>query len=277
MLMKKSTRFEDKLKVYASLAMGVAGIGVASGQVVYHDENPDVTITTAGDSISIDMDGDMTMDFSIKRQDWSAGGTTTVLRPVIGNGAMGTYTGIVPYLSALALNAPINSSGNWVVNDGTSAQYHKMCLASSYSGAYYGNFGDQNDHYIGVTFITGGNYHYGWIRVADLPLNGSVVTVKDWAYDATPDTQILAGATVTNIEQGVINDANIFAYDKQVTIKLSEQVEGTVRIYNALGQEVYSDVISDVNMVIDMPTAQAGIYTVVVESNNYVTQKKVSL
>jgi hypothetical protein len=187
------------------------------------------------------------------------------------------------YGSALNLNDPIGPGGNWVCPGGVDSRSRVFFATSwsyvnspySYAGSY-GNFNDGTDHYMGIMFDIAGSTHYGWVRV-NVSVGVDDMVLKDWAYETANDYPIPAGSLVSSIEQNVINSANIFSFDKQVKIQLTEQLEGTVRIYNAIGQEVYSDIISGVNMIIDMPTAQSGIYTVVIESNSFVTQKKVNL
>lgn len=274
--MKKEFTFSKKLAAYSVIA--AAGITAVNGQVVYTDVNPDVTFNPM-DSVSLDIDGNATPDYYIKFHTFStATNDQLFMAPLVnGNQQMGSsgWASWNWYGSALNLNDPINSSGAWVCPGGIDSR-SRVFFASTYGGSTYGNFADGTDHYMGIQFDIAGSTHYGWVRV-NVASDVSNIVLKDFAYESTAQGSILAGATVTNIEQDVINSANIFAYEKQVTIELSEQVEGSVRIYNAIGQEVYSDNISDVNMIIDMPTAQAGIYTVVIESNSFVTQKKINL
>lgn len=281
--MKKSTHFDSKLKVYASLAMGAAGIGLVNGQIVYTDINPDVTITTVGDSLSIDFDADGAYDYTIRRFDWGGVATNTAVigrGDVVGNGAMGTMGAIVPYLSALTLNDPIGSTATWQVQDGdpfdlTSTQQNKQSFASTYSGGFYGNFGDNAEHYVGIMFQPGGgtNLHYGWIRVSDIPAEGNTITIKDYAYNTVADQEILAGQMTVGVAENEMN-VGIFAADRKLNVNTN--VNGTLNVLNAVGQNVVSQQITE-NTVIDMNGFSAGIYTVQFESNGKFVTKKVSL
>ncbi|MPM07123.1 hypothetical protein SDC9_53429 [bioreactor metagenome] len=281
--MKKSTQLDGKLKVYASLAMGAASIGLVNGQIVYTDVNPDVVITNVGDSLSIDFDADGLSDYTIRRFDWGGVATNTSVigrGDVLGNGAMGSMGAVVPYLSALNLNDPIGSAGNWQIQDGdpldlASTQQNKQVLASTYSGGFYGNFGDNAEHYIGIIFQPGGgtNYNYGWIRVSDIPQTGNTVTIKDFAYNTVADQQILAGQMTAGIAEEGLN-VSIFAADRKLNIRT--EVSGSLSVINAVGQNVVSQQITE-NTVIDMSGYSAGIYTVRFESNGKTMVKKVSL
>lgn len=276
--MKKSTRFEEKLKVYASIAVGVASVGLAQGQT-YTDLNPDVVVTTVGDSLGIDFDADGTFDYSIRRMDWSGVATNTAVvgAPlVVLNGGMGTMGSVIPYLSALALNDPIGSAGPWQVNDGADPQQRKQGLASTYSGGFYGNFGDNAEHYIGVQFQIGAAFHYGWIRVSAIPQDGSTVTIMDYAYNPIADATINAGQVISSIDD-IALDGNVFAFDKQINIRMNQSVTGSITVYNSVGQVVLSQELNGVTEEIDMNFVESGIYTVVIESADQRLVKKVSL
>ncbi|HWF20363.1 MAG TPA: hypothetical protein VG754_13920 [Verrucomicrobiae bacterium] len=77
-------------------------------------------------------------------------------------------------------------------------------LLSSGSGDYWSGFGGEPPEcFIGVRFLTGGEQHYGWIRLLmptrQPPQAGAQATVfpvvADWAYETRPDTAIRAGET----------------------------------------------------------------------------------
>lgn len=277
--MKKSTHMESKLKVYASLAMGVAGIGLVNGQIVYTDVNPDVVITTVGDSLGIDFDADGILDYSIRRFDWGGVATNTAVigRPeVTGNGGMGTMGTTIPYLSALALNAPIGSAGPWQIYDGIDTQQNKQGFASTYSGAFYGNFGDNAEHYVGVMLQPGGaSVNYGWIRVSGIPQDGSSVTIMDFAYNTVADASINAGQMTVDIDENVLV-GKVFSNNGSLIVRLSNADNGKVTVYNSVGQVVIAQDMESANTVIDMNAVEMGIYNVVVESNGMILQKKVT-
>ncbi len=275
--MKKSTRFEDKMKVYASLAMGVAGITMVNGQIVYNDISPDAVLTNNADSVGIDFNADGTVDYSIKRFDWGGdpANCAVIGKPcVLGNGGMGTMGAVIPYLSALNLNDPIGSAGTWQIYDGSDVQQTKQGLASTYSGNFYGNFGDNTDHYIGVMFNIGMAYNYGWIRVGDIPAGGATCTVKDYAYNTVADQQILAGQTTVAIEEEQLS-GKIFTSDGVLNIRMRNAENGKVTVFNSLGQTVIAQDFETANTSIDMTAFETGMYNVVIEANGLVLQKKV--
>lgn len=292
----KNISFSKKLAAYSALAL--AGAAAANAQIVYHDVNPDVTFNT-GDSLAIDIDNDATADYYIKHMfsvnsSFSYGTVGTsfnrqlFMAPLVtGNMQMGSdgWKSWNWYGSALNLNDPIGASGAWVcaggvdprsrVFFGTEFGYDVTYGGNPYTGGgIYGNFGDGNDHYMGIKFQIGANTHYGWVRVNVLA-DVTSMTLKDWAYNATADEQILAGQMTAGVEEGAL-EGKIFAYDRQLNIQLAD-ANGTVTVYNAVGQVVISQEINNANTVIGMNSFDSGIYNVVVESNGMIMQKKVSL
>ncbi|PLW95415.1 MAG: hypothetical protein C0592_00265 [Marinilabiliales bacterium] len=266
----KKDDFSKKLAAYGAVA--AATLSIANGQVVYHDVSPDHALS-ANDVLLIDLDEDATDDYMLRMFEFSSTSIyykRAVIDPLNGNMVMiASATSAYQWASALNNYDFIGGGTNWL---GGMAE-----LGFNYAGYTYGGFVDGNDHYIGLKFYIGGTLHYGWARV-NIPSGIPYMLLKDWAYNASADTPLLAGQGIgTGVEDSVLSDAEIFSFDKIVTIKLSEQIDGVVRIYNTIGQMVYSDEISNTEMKIDLSNMQSGIYTVVIESDDNVTQKKVNL
>src|SRR5690606_32298226 len=58
--------------------------------------------------------------------------------------------------------------------------------------------------YAGFRFVAGdGELHYGWIRLANGPV--TVTTVYEYAYEAAPETPIVAGARSAALLDGSVN------------------------------------------------------------------------
>jgi len=74
-----------------------------------------------------------------------------------------------------------------------------IIVSASFFGA--SNFPTGTDAFIGFKLPVGSNTHYGWIRVN---INGNDMTIKDWAYEDTPNTPINAGDGIPS--GGVAND-----------------------------------------------------------------------
>ena len=278
--MKKSTNLEKKIAAYSSIALCFAGATVVNGQIIYTDVNPDVVLTANGDSIIIDFNNDASGDYVIRRFDWNGVATNTavIMAPTTLNAALGTMGTILPYLSALNAGNLIDAANvNWIVDSGTSSQTKKMALASVYSGVNYGNFGDNADHFIGCKFLVGANTYYGWIRTTAIPADGSTATVVDYAYNSTPDASIDAGEGPAGINDLEVLDAQVFAFDKKLHVNLSQNTEGTISVYNSLGEIVLTEKINGLNSVLDVQTFSEGIYLIKVEAYNSAYMKKIKI
>jgi hypothetical protein len=186
-------------------------------------------------------------------------------------GEMGAYTSF-GYATAIAAGTTIDaSSATW--NGGVA----QMILASVYSGSYYGNLGDNAEHFLGVTFNTGGNTYFGWIRVKDIPTDGSSITIVDFAYESTADGGIIAGQTVTSIADDLNQfDVAVYSNDKNINI-VSDQANVVVSVYNVSGQIVRTESVEQGHTVLNMSEFTSGIYNVVVENNGQILSRKVSL
>ncbi|MEI6122520.1 MAG: T9SS type A sorting domain-containing protein [Bacteroidota bacterium] len=277
--MKKSTHFDTKIKAYSAMALCFTGAGVANAQIVYTDVNPDVVLTNNNDSIVIDFNNDATLDLAIRRFDWSGVATNTavVLKPAIGNSIMATMGTTIPYVSALAAGAVIDGAATtWMVNDGVDIQRSKFGLASTYSGATYGHFGDATDHFIGCQFLIGGATYYGWVRV-NVPLGGATGTVKDYAYQSTAGVAINAGDMVSGIDNAAQIESNIYSFNKNIFVNFNTALQGTIKIYNSLGEVVYSDNMDGVKKEINMSSQASGIYMIRIESATGNFTKKIKL
>ncbi|PKP01783.1 MAG: hypothetical protein CVU11_14195 [Bacteroidetes bacterium HGW-Bacteroidetes-6] len=281
--MKKNSNLSKRIAAYSAMAVaGAASIGNANAQIVYTDP-ADVVLTAAGTtSFDLDLNADAVNDYVIGFVHFSTATNDQIILQALvsNNGAMISGAGWASwnwYGDALNLNDPIGSAGNWQLLSATSMQ--RVFFASTYAGAVYGNFGDNTDHYMGLMFDISGSYYYGWVRVqvAMDPANqaSNIITIKDYAYNSTADAPILAGQMAIGVEENTL-DGNIFAYDRQLNVELAD-ANGTVTVYNAVGQVVISQEINNANTVIGMNSFDSGIYNVVVESNGMIMQKKVSL
>ncbi|HBG69874.1 MAG: hypothetical protein A2W93_14775 [Bacteroidetes bacterium GWF2_43_63] len=277
--MTKNSTLAKRLAGYSAMAVaGVATIGTANGQIVYNDF-ADVTLNITDTVFSLDVNSDGTEDYFIGYSDRTAANNGDFLYIYNSAGNQVMITGVTTwqpafyYMDALALNAPINSAGNWLPMDGS----HIGVFATSYMTSVYGNFYGGADQYMGMVFGVGGSFYYGWLRVQVTldPANVSVnkLVLLDCAYNSVADQPILAGQTTVGIAEEGLN-ASVFAADKKLNI--NTEVAGTLSVFNTVGQNVVSQQITE-NTVIDMSGYSAGIYTVQFESNGKMMTKKVSL
>lgn len=188
-----SKRLKDRLKLY-SLAAGafVAGSETADAAIVYTDINPNFSGVT-GSQYFLDLNNDNIDDFRI----YHDGGANLFIQPlnssneVLGLGSVLSYASGFAYPYALSSGDSIQAaptSGSWF-NNGYSTGYQSL----NYGSGSFGNWVSVTDKYLGLRFVVGANTYYGWARL-DVNADGSVWSVKDYAYENVAGTSILAGA-----------------------------------------------------------------------------------
>ena len=183
-----------KIAAYSAMAGAfMATAANADAQIIYTDVT-DFTGAT-GDLLSIDMDADSTSDFLLFANSNTAGNWSWVY--AIGNLGSGYggpsnmiagYSGaILPYGSALDAGDLVGLALSFVSNSNNVGW-----LASMYSSVTYAPFANTGDKYLGVKFLSGGTLHYGWMRLS-CTVAPVTYTIRDYAYEATANTPIIAG------------------------------------------------------------------------------------
>ncbi len=272
--MKKITskNLPDRLARYGALSLAVAGISNASGQIVHTDINPDEVLAPSGEYI-FDLDGDGVDDFSLNIFN-AAGGAGAVIftgtaSAVNSNGLVGAASGNYTYPSNLSSGTVIDGNSP-IVN---SARGDLNFYSCAYPGSNFCN--GVTDGYIGLQFMVSGNTHYGWVRI-DLSADAASMTIKDYAFNSTPNEAIEAGQTVLSTNDQTIVGFNHFynATTKQLTLSANEAFS-SISLYNLLGQEVIAKDLSSNNEVVDMSAVKDGVYVGTVNVNGQVATFKI--
>ena len=169
------------LKLSGALLLSLGAVQT-DAQVIVTNVAPANQVVTNG-VYPVNVDGAGGAEFSISV------GTNIFMNLNAGVQFQGSGGGPYGYPYKLGAAAVVNSSNQTL--GGSNAN----------SITYSGTFGNWNDDtttgYIGFQFNIGVNVHYGWIElcVVDAVPGPNQVTIKRWAYEATPNTQILTGAT----------------------------------------------------------------------------------
>jgi len=137
--------------------------------------------------------------------------------------------------------------------------------------------GDDSDGYLGVSFSLddGATTHYGWVRLS-VGLDDFSVTIKDYAYEETADTEILAGqrwpTSVRDVMQN--NDVKVYSFDNNVVINAVADFKAEAEIFNAIGQRVKILQVREGRT--EIAVNQPGIYMVrLAVGNEMITHKVV--
>jgi hypothetical protein len=272
-----------KKTYFLTNAMLILLFSTANAQIVYTDIIPDVTTTlnsTTGfvsNVVPIDFDGDNTEEYNFRWDDWGAAGW--FMHMTFGTNELnlkGTATNPFGgrYIEPMTLNTSISSSSNW---------------GNSIPEPFIGDQADPNfqnlgDRYVGCKFTLGANTHYGWVR---LSFDGNkTLTIRDYAYETTPNTEIISGnmGTTTGISDIDKNNINFSIYPNPAksTITIENKSElniSKIKIVDLLGKEVKVITVSNSDkQIIDISNLKRGIYLVnIFNQNKQVGYKKITI
>jgi hypothetical protein len=188
-------RASRRLALY-SVATGAA---IAAAQTVHasivHVDPPDTSIAL-GNSLQFDLDSDGFLDIKLKNYNFAGGpyqGATVNYYPgkIVGFSAgPGSYA----YVTNMQSGDPINA--------GTAGPTFFGSMA--YGGANpNAQFNNAVDGYLGLSFPSGPNLFFAWMRVDINNANGSFV-VKDWAYENVSGVGIPAGVVPEPASLGLL-------------------------------------------------------------------------
>jgi hypothetical protein len=264
--MKKTTtnKFHKKMASYGALALAIAGVSDASGQIEYTDIDPDEVLT--GTRFLLDLNGDGTTDYEISNDGVFSGappGTTARVytsnsSSILGLNAGGNYN----YPFALSEGAPIDDAQTtWITNQNYQTLNWQGC---AYTNSQWCD--GQVDKYLGLRITIGADKYYGWVRM-DMPADASSITIKDYAINTVANEGLLAGETSTaGVADNNFKGFNYFVADNKLDITATMSMQN-ISLHNILGQQVISQKLSDNNETVEVSGLQAGVYiaTVTIE------------
>lgn len=237
----------------------------AIAQVDYTDVNPDAVINTSGGAFLLNLNNDATNDFKIEMYYGSTSSGLSqgnvIFSAYSSNQVAFTYSAGISSLYNVVLdmstNSLINSSLSWRSN----ANLAGFSIYGTY--AYYaGQWMGAGDKYAGLTISIGANTYYGWCRV-NVSSDGKMVTIKDYAYETTPNTPIYAGNvnSYTTIENEGDNRLDIIARDSGLVIESNDnQPVQKIEILSLSGESVFSMDNPAVNELIPISKLATGVY-----------------
>jgi len=196
-----------------------------SSQIIYTD----ITDATPNATYPLDLNNDTIVDFMIHFG--GSGGTIGVIcspqnnNAYSGNFANGTY---LPY--ALSTSNPICASlATW---------YDSSNPGTMGMGASIGYWPSATNKYLALKLIVGTNTYYGWAHLDLLSISASF-TIKDYAYESTPNACIQAGQSSVGIYEIKTNPIfSIFPnpFISSTTIQTNRNLKNaTLTVYNSYG------------------------------------------
>ncbi|MCS6992134.1 MAG: T9SS type A sorting domain-containing protein [Chitinophagales bacterium] len=288
-----NSRLSDMLSKYSALALPVVGVvSEAEGQIIYTDLDPDIVLGV-GQDYALDLNNDGNVDFKFKVATYGTGWYVAGLLPyppyTTNLNAFAGYTmtfggdpSIYPFASVFNAGDVIDAARPWVgMNEmiwtsNGAPYYFYAAMVSNFYGYIYGQWSGAVDKFLGIRFSPNGNQvHYGWIR-CDVDSNGSQLTIKDMAFEATPEKPIVAGDLVGVAEQttapfGIVNmDGLVTIYARHHTPE-----HATLQVTNAVGQVLWRQKLTEQVSRIDLRQMPKGLYVIQLNDDSQQTVKKV--
>lgn len=195
-----------------------------SAQIIYTDipdETPNATYP-------LDLNNDSIVDFII--QFGGSGSTIGVIFSPLNNNA---YAG--NFVGGTYLPWALSASNN--ICDTLSTWYGVNNPGTMGMGLNIGYWPSATNKYLALKLIVGTNTYYGWARF-DLLAISSSFTIKDYAYESTPNACIQTGKTNVASNENSIKKISIFPnpFNSSTTIKTIDHLKNaTLTIYNSYG------------------------------------------
>ncbi|HYV94516.1 MAG TPA: T9SS type A sorting domain-containing protein [Chitinophagales bacterium] len=293
---KENSTLKRKLKQYSAVAGSMLAVtGVADAQAIYTDVNPDkVLIGTnllPGDTMRLDLNNDGITDFIFfawKGSTYQGAGLMVPYYPLSNSNAIIGNLGTLfshPFLKedALAMGDNIGPGQPFYkyadITYSSTFLHPIMGYVSTGNTAGVGAWVGVQDHFLGLKFTDGANFHYGWARCS-LSADADTLTLKDYAYNSIVNASLFAGQGDPLGSSSVHQQSsfNIFGYEGVVNIFVSDGKldEATITVINMLGETVINQPLTDRNTRIDLNQFAKGIYLVTVQRGGEIFSKKIS-
>lgn len=224
-------------------------------QIVYTDINPDTTVSATVDqlwkSYFLDMNNDGSFEFEIEH-----------FHPEPAYQAVEIHRnmdGVQQVIIDPAGHARVMNKGEQI---GTDAGIWGLDGYGILNAPWYGG----GDKYFAIRFQIDGAWRYGWARVS-IPSDAASVTVKDYAYEATPDAAIECGNTGTTRSEAppLAREIHIEQTGKRILIMHADGMSGAASVYTLLGINVYRRVLQGSQTILDLSSLPRGAYLLALE------------
>ena len=298
----KQNSLETNLKKYSLLAGSVtAAISTVNAQIVYTDVNPDTLLNNHRETYALDLDNNGVVEFNLQSLDTAIVDSSYNMQTniqIVGAAIISDVYGAsfvenASYPLALAQGDTIDGNDQFDSYPVSSSSFGAPILGIlSYSTIdtltgntiaqgtqNIGNFIPNQEAFVGIRFDISGNVHYGWLRV-EMSSDADTIIIKDYAYESSANTAIIAGNTGGGMLSIAQTDNNITINKIQnlLYIKLDDYKNNSLlNIYDISGREVLESKLSSNNEQISLNDFEVGVYLVRVVSGDDVFSKKIYL
>ena len=289
-----SSSNKTRLKQYTAVAGALVAQGNINAQVVATNLNPDVVVDSLSGPYALDFNNDANPELAFFVQHISGASSTqgvqftyegavagAQLSPGVSLvGAVGTGSSSSSFqVSALNNGDPISAAANFGTSSNAALGLDLLVDAGILGQipVQQGNFLNQSNKFLGAKLTAGANTYYGWVELS-VNSNASQITIHGYGYQATANTQILAGeGGNSGLELISLSDkVTIVGTPEQVNINVTPDVIGAnVSFVSMSGQTLKTEKLTDVNNTLSFDDLSTGIYQVVVSNGTETTTQRV--
>lgn len=288
-----SSTNKTRLKQYTAIAGALVAQGNVNAQVVATNLNPDIIVDSLSAPYALDFNNDANPELQFFVQHTSGASSTqgiqftyegaiaaTVLSPGVSvMGALGTGSSSSSFqISALNNGDPISSVANF---DSSAAILGLDIIVDAgilgQIPIQQGNFLAESNKFLGAKFTAGANTYYGWVELS-VNTNASQITIHGYGYQATPNSQILAGEGANSGLEliSLADKVTIVGTPEHVNINVTPDLIGaSVTFVSMSGQTLKTDKLSDVNNALSFDELSTGIYQVVISNGIEQTTQRI--
>jgi hypothetical protein len=221
--MKRKILFQYKVASICCLTILLIFINRSYSQIIYTD----IADATPNATYPLDLNNDNIIDFLIQFDLIDK----VMCKPQNNNAYSGSFVGGVhlPW----ALSASIN------ICDTSATWYDANNPGIMSWGTSIGYWAGESNKYLALKLIVGTNSYYGWARLDLIPTSTSF-TIKDYAYESTPNACIQSGQNRLSVNDDTVkNIISIFPnpFISSTTIQAASNLKNvTLTIYSSYGQ-----------------------------------------
>ena len=230
-------------------------------QIIYTDI-PDATPNA---TFSLDLNNDLIDDFIFHY------GSGVMCSPQNNNAYSGNF--------ASGLHLPWALSVSHSICDTLATWYDATNPGTMASGTSTGYWVGEINKYLALKLVVGTNTYYGWARF-DVSATSSSFTIKDYAFESTPDACILTGQTILGMNENSIHKhLSIFPNPSNPSSDIEimgNLQDASLIIYNSFGQMIKQvNNISVQSVSLSRGNLSSGVYFVeLIEKNKKSSTEK---
>ncbi|MFC2100826.1 T9SS type A sorting domain-containing protein [Bacteroidota bacterium] len=256
---------KSKKNLLLALIGCLAYIASAPAQIIYTDVNPDSTISASVSEIIksyfIDIDNNGIYEFELRHFNPGPGNEDVEIQQ---NSAsiQDVIIDVNGHSKVLSIFDTISSNSIQWGSD----------MFGILNSPWYGG----GDKYFGMRFKKTGQWYYGWARV-NIPADHLSFTIKDYAYNSTPNAQIIAGQITNEIDEPFKDENNVLIiypnpFNSTTTIQLDLTLNNVeLDVFNMHGQKVKKiNHVSGHKIVMDRDNLCSGIYFFQLSQDNQI-------